>query len=58
MNGTPTEGPEILFETVNHVAFITLNRPAALNALSFEMITELRKLLRTCAKDDSEASRG
>jgi enoyl-CoA hydratase/carnithine racemase len=53
LNGAPTEGPEILSETVNHVAFITLNRPEALNALSFEMITELRKLLRTCAEDDA-----
>ena len=41
----------ILCETRNHVAFITLNRPAALNALSLEMITELRSVLTRCAND-------
>jgi hypothetical protein len=46
LSGTPTISPEILSETINHVAFITLNRPAALNALSFEMITELRRVLQ------------
>ena len=53
MNGVPAERPEILSETANHVAFITLNRPAALNALSFEMITELRRVLQRCASDDA-----
>jgi enoyl-CoA hydratase/carnithine racemase len=43
---------EILCEIRNHVAFITLNRPSALNALSFGMLGELRKLLRRCATDD------
>jgi enoyl-CoA hydratase/carnithine racemase len=42
---------EVLCEIRNHVAFITLNRPAALNALSFEMIVELRALLGRCAGD-------
>jgi enoyl-CoA hydratase/carnithine racemase len=42
---------EVLCEIRNHVAFITLNRPAALNALSWEMIVELRALLRRCAGD-------
>jgi enoyl-CoA hydratase/carnithine racemase len=51
LSGTLTESAEILCETANHVAFITLNRPAALNALSFEMITELRRVLRACAND-------
>jgi enoyl-CoA hydratase/carnithine racemase len=36
---------DILCEIRNHIACITLNRPAALNALSFEMIGELRPLL-------------
>ena len=53
MSGALTEGADILCETANHVAFITLNRPAALNALSFEMITELRRVLRACANDDT-----
>jgi len=53
LSGTPTISPEILSETINHVAFITLNRPAALNALSFEMITELRRVLQRCASDDA-----
>jgi enoyl-CoA hydratase/carnithine racemase len=42
---------EVLCEIRNHVAFITLNRPAALNALSIEMILELRALLVSCAAD-------
>jgi enoyl-CoA hydratase/carnithine racemase len=52
LSGTLATGAEILSETANHVAFITLNRPEALNALSYEMITELRKVLQACAKDD------
>ena len=34
---------EVLNDTRNHVAFVTLNRPAAMNALSIEMIGELRR---------------
>ena len=41
----------ILHEIRNRVAFITLNRPAALNALSLEMIVELREALRRIAGD-------
>jgi enoyl-CoA hydratase/carnithine racemase len=41
----------ILCEITNHVAFITLNRPAALNALSLEMLLELRAQLKRCATD-------
>jgi enoyl-CoA hydratase/carnithine racemase len=51
LSGLPKESTEILSETSNHVAFITLNRPEALNALSFEMITELRRVLQACARD-------
>ncbi len=36
---------EILREVRNHIAFITLNRPEALNALSLPMIEALRTLL-------------
>jgi enoyl-CoA hydratase/carnithine racemase len=43
---------EILCAISNHVAFITLNRPAALNALSFGMIGALHALLRKCAIDE------
>jgi enoyl-CoA hydratase/carnithine racemase len=41
----------ILCEIRNGVAFLTLNRPDALNSLSFEMLVELQKLLSTCALD-------
>jgi enoyl-CoA hydratase/carnithine racemase len=43
----------ILREITNHVAFITLNRPAALNALSLDMLVELRAQLRRCAADSA-----
>jgi enoyl-CoA hydratase/carnithine racemase len=50
--GEPTaRNPEVLCETRNHVAVITLNRPGALNALSIEMILQLRALLESCAAD-------
>ncbi|HEV7358474.1 MAG TPA: enoyl-CoA hydratase/isomerase family protein [Steroidobacteraceae bacterium] len=42
---------EVLCEIRNHVAFITLNRPAALNALSLDMILQLRELLGRSAAD-------
>jgi enoyl-CoA hydratase/carnithine racemase len=38
-------------EVRNRIAFITLNRPAALNALSLEMIVQLRTALGKFAKD-------
>jgi enoyl-CoA hydratase/carnithine racemase len=41
----------ILSEVRNRIAFITLNRPAALNALSLEMIVELRAALKRAALD-------
>ena len=42
---------EVISEVRNHVAVITLNRPAALNALSLDMIAELRALMRGYAAD-------
>lgn len=43
---------DILCEIRNHIAYITLNRPKALNALSFEMIGELRPLLEGFARNE------
>ncbi|HGL4256791.1 enoyl-CoA hydratase/isomerase family protein [Burkholderia dolosa] len=43
---------DVLFRVVNRVALITLNRPAALNALSYAMIGELAALFARCRDDD------
>lgn len=43
---------EILFRVVNRVAIITLNRPAALNALSHAMVRELAVLVEHCRSDN------
>ena len=40
---------DILSDIRNHIAFITLNRPAALNALSHGMVRELQPLLEAYA---------
>jgi enoyl-CoA hydratase len=42
---------EILVEVRNHVAHLTLNRPQALNALSFGMLHRLRELFDQWAHD-------
>ena len=42
---------ELLLEIRNSVAFVTLNRPAALNALSMQMLIELRTAMQDCAID-------
>ncbi|PCE32560.1 enoyl-CoA hydratase/isomerase family protein [Burkholderia ubonensis] len=44
--------PEVLCRVLNRVALITLNRPAALNALSHGMVRELAALLERCRADD------
>ncbi len=42
---------DIEVEVRNHVARVLLNRPAALNALTFEMIEDLERVLRAAAAD-------
>lgn len=42
---------EVLFDVVNHVGIITLNRPKALNALSGGMIHDLDTHLDRCERD-------
>jgi enoyl-CoA hydratase/carnithine racemase len=42
---------EVLSDIRNHVAVITLNRPAAMNALSLDMIGQLRRMLGDHAAD-------
>lgn len=43
---------DVLFRVVNRVALITLNRPSALNALSYEMVRALAALFERCRNDD------
>ncbi|WP_321815200.1 MULTISPECIES: enoyl-CoA hydratase/isomerase family protein [unclassified Paraburkholderia] len=45
--------PDVLFRVVNRVAIITLNRPAALNALSHAMVREIAGLLERVRRDDA-----
>ena len=51
MSDAAAASSEILCELVDQVAIITLNRPAALNALSLPMIAGLRAQLSRCARD-------
>ncbi len=44
---------ELLVEIRNHIAFVTLNRPQALNSLSYAMVKELSDLLSNWENDDS-----
>lgn len=44
---------EVLVEIHNHIAFVTLNRPQALNALSYGMVKALDGHLREWENDDS-----
>ena len=48
-----TMDKEILFEARNHIGFVTLNRPAVLNALSASMILQMHAQLRQWALDAS-----
>lgn len=60
MNATPASTQasqeaaeaEVLFRVVNRVAIVTLNRPAALNALSHAMVRTLAGLLERVRADD------
>jgi enoyl-CoA hydratase/carnithine racemase len=42
---------EILFETMGRVALIRLNRPAQLNALTYRMLADIRRLVGEAEKD-------
>jgi len=42
---------EILFETMGRVALIRLNRPAQLNALTYGMLADIRRLVSVAEKD-------
>jgi 2-(1,2-epoxy-1,2-dihydrophenyl)acetyl-CoA isomerase len=44
---------DIIFETADGVATITLNRPQALNALTFEMMFEVQEALAKIEADPS-----
>ncbi|MGA9915859.1 MAG: enoyl-CoA hydratase/isomerase family protein [Paraburkholderia sp.] len=52
-NTTNIADPKVLLRVVNRVAIITLNRPAALNSLSNEMIHELARLVEQCRVNDN-----
>jgi 2-(1,2-epoxy-1,2-dihydrophenyl)acetyl-CoA isomerase len=41
----------ILFEKADHVATITLNQPQTLNALTYEMVTQLQEITRDVSGD-------
>jgi len=43
----------ILVEIRNHIAYVTFNRPAALNALTLEMLITLRQQFDEFTKDDN-----
>ena len=51
-----TENSEVLVETRGPLAIVTLNRPKALNALTFNMIKELDKTLRAISEDKRVAA--
>jgi enoyl-CoA hydratase/carnithine racemase len=44
---------ELLVDIKNNIAFLTINRPQALNALSFEMLKAMRALFDAWARDAS-----
>jgi enoyl-CoA hydratase/carnithine racemase len=52
VEAVPEAAQDVLFRVVNGVAIVTLNRPAALNALSHAMVRELGALLERVRADD------
>src|SRR5437016_3558818 len=44
----------VLYESKNRIGYITLNRPDKRNALSYELVTEIKQAL-DMAKDDASA---
>lgn len=55
--GEPASGPALLIERpAPHIAAVTLNRPAARNALSIGLIAELRIAVQELGKDDGLAA--
>jgi len=55
-DAAPGAVPEVLQHVVNRVAILTLNRPAALNALSLDMLRELTLQLERIRADDRIAA--
>lgn len=51
MTSLPSD--EIIVEIRNHIAFLTFNRPSALNAITFEMLQTMRHLFDEWASDNS-----
>ncbi|MFI1177311.1 enoyl-CoA hydratase/isomerase family protein [Streptomyces melanogenes] len=54
-NQTPTEHDHVLLHTEGHAAYITLNRPKALNALSHPMVLRIEEALSAWADDPAIA---
>ncbi|MEW1632754.1 enoyl-CoA hydratase/isomerase family protein [Streptomyces sp. NPDC093801] len=50
-NHTPTDHDHVLTRTEDHAAYITLNRPKALNALSHPMVLRIEEALTAWADD-------
>lgn len=48
-----SEYNNLLFENVDGIGFVTINRPKALNALNAETINELDRMFETLENDDS-----
>jgi enoyl-CoA hydratase/carnithine racemase len=49
---TDTSAPHVLGDVRNHIGYLTLNRPAGLNALTLDMVRTLQRYLNTWAGDE------